>query len=288
MGCPPPGSGLDGFHTGIRIGRCARTIARWSKLPDLLLAALERANDAVVIVDSDLHVSHFNAAAETHLGTGSRRSARSSCQPSRTEGTAAACCDASLRSGERRRRTRRTLRDHDPAQGRQPDPCRAVAFARRGRRSKPHHRLRSGHHRRGRATRERLALLTLVADRTNRAVVVTDHNLKVVYTNAAFARMFGYSCEEATGPAGERTAGGPAYRSQDAGKVATLDRRGERRRGGNPRLRQERRRNLDLGQRQGVPQRARAGQVHVRAADRYHRDQAVAVAAAADHECAGR
>src|ERR1700692_4473612 len=32
--------------------------------PDFLLAVLERANDGVVIVDSDLHVSHFNAAAE--------------------------------------------------------------------------------------------------------------------------------------------------------------------------------------------------------------------------------
>jgi PAS domain-containing protein len=41
--------------------------------------------------------------------------------------------------------------------------------------------------------RERLALLTLVADRTSRAVVVTDHNLQVVYTNAAFTGMFGYS-----------------------------------------------------------------------------------------------
>jgi hypothetical protein len=31
--------------------------------PEFLLAALERANDAVVIVDADLRVSHFNAAA---------------------------------------------------------------------------------------------------------------------------------------------------------------------------------------------------------------------------------
>jgi hypothetical protein len=31
---------------------------------EFLLAALERANEAVVIVDSDLRVSHFNAAAE--------------------------------------------------------------------------------------------------------------------------------------------------------------------------------------------------------------------------------
>ena len=44
-----------------------------------------------------------------------------------------------------------------------------------------------------------MALLSLVADRTNRAVVVTDRNLKVVYTNAAFTGMFGYSVEEAKG-----------------------------------------------------------------------------------------
>jgi len=47
--------------------------------------------------------------------------------------------------------------------------------------------------------RERSALLTLVADRTNRAVVVTDPDLRIVYTNAAFTGMFGYSFEEAQG-----------------------------------------------------------------------------------------
>ena len=36
--------------------------------PDFQLAALERANDAVVIVDGDLHVSYFNAAAELIWG----------------------------------------------------------------------------------------------------------------------------------------------------------------------------------------------------------------------------
>ena len=39
-----------------------------AETPDLLLAAFERANDAVVIVDSDLHVTHFNAAAELIWG----------------------------------------------------------------------------------------------------------------------------------------------------------------------------------------------------------------------------
>jgi len=31
--------------------------------PDLLLAALERASDAVVIVDDDFRVTHFNATS---------------------------------------------------------------------------------------------------------------------------------------------------------------------------------------------------------------------------------
>ena len=43
--------------------------------------------------------------------------------------------------------------------------------------------------------RERIALPNLVADKTTRAVVVTDRNLRVVYTNAAFSGMFRYSAE---------------------------------------------------------------------------------------------
>ena len=37
------------------------------------------------------------------------------------------------------------------------------------------------------------------ADKTKHAVVVTDRKLQVVYTNAAFSGMFGYSPEEAQG-----------------------------------------------------------------------------------------
>ncbi|NPU69772.1 EAL domain-containing protein [Bradyrhizobium sp. 83012] len=47
--------------------------------------------------------------------------------------------------------------------------------------------------------RERDALMSSVADRSNRAVVVADHNLNILYTNAAFASIFGYSAEEALG-----------------------------------------------------------------------------------------
>jgi PAS domain S-box-containing protein len=176
--------------------------------PDFLLAALERANEAVVIVDSDLRVRHFNAAAEriwgqdranvlgrhvSHLGFGDLRQ-----HPGATPA-----------SGR--------ISPGDPAQDRAQDRarerCSEITIAREdGRRIRAALSLSSVEVGGQSGTiafvrditaeverRERMALLTLVADRTNRAVVVTDRNLKVVYTNAAFTGMFGYSVEEAQG-----------------------------------------------------------------------------------------
>jgi diguanylate cyclase (GGDEF)-like protein/PAS domain S-box-containing protein len=57
--------------------------------------------------------------------------------------------------------------------------------------------------------RERDALMSSVADRSNRAVVVADHNLNILYTNAAFASIFGYSAEEALGQEVEKLLVGP-------------------------------------------------------------------------------
>ena len=67
--------------------------------------------------------------------------------------------------------------------------------------------------------RERIALLNLVADKTNRAVVVTDRKLQVVYTNAAFSGMFGYSPEEAQGRQAQPLACRPIYRSKTLTKL---------------------------------------------------------------------
>ena len=146
--------------------------------PDFLLAALEQANDAVVIVDSDLHVSYFNAAAELIW------------RLDRTEvlGLDVSCLGlVELRQNseiriERRdgSRIRAALSlSHVEIGGR----SRTIAFVRD---------ITAEVER-----RERMALLTLVADRTNRAVVVTDRDLKIIYTNAAFSGLFGYSIEEA-------------------------------------------------------------------------------------------
>ncbi len=86
--------------------------------------------------------------------------------------------------------------------------------------------------------RDRMALLNLVADKTNRAVVVTDRNLGIAYSNAAFAGLFGYSSEEAMGqPISQLLAG----QHTDRAALARLRRRvgaGKRRRGRDPHLRQ--------------------------------------------------
>src|SRR5258708_2720947 len=168
--------------------------------PDVLLAALERANEAVVIVDSDLHVSCFNAAAEriwgldraevlgrhvSSLGLGDLEP-----HPVATPASARVNGDDAIpergseitimRKDGRRIRAALSLSRLEAG-----GQARIIAFVRD---------ITTEVER-----RERSALLTLVADRTNRAVVVTDPDLRIVYTNAAFTGMFGYSLEEAQG-----------------------------------------------------------------------------------------
>lgn len=172
--------------------------------PDFLLAALERANDGVVIVDSDLRVSHFNAAAE--LIWGRDRTDVLGRHVSRLGlGDLQQHHPATPASGQ--------LIGGDAPQKHSQERCSEITIARKdgsriraalslsgvevGGQSRTIAFVRDITAEVGR--RDRMALLTLVADRTNRAVVVTDRNLKVVYTNAAFTGLFGYSVEEANG-----------------------------------------------------------------------------------------
>lgn len=168
--------------------------------PDFLLAALERANDGVVIVDSDLHVSHFNAAAELIweldraevLGCHVSRLGLKDLQQHHV--ATAASGPVNGNDTAQRRGSEIKIQRKDGSRIRA-----ALALS----------RVEAGGQSRTIAfvrditaeveLRERLALLTLIADRTSRAVVVTDHNLRIVYTNAAFSGMFGYSFKEAKG-----------------------------------------------------------------------------------------
>jgi diguanylate cyclase (GGDEF)-like protein/PAS domain S-box-containing protein len=69
--------------------------------------------------------------------------------------------------------------------------------------------------------RERLALLSMVADKTNRVVIVTDRATRIIYVNAAFTAMFGYALAEAKGRrAGQLLAG----RHTDGATLARLRR----------------------------------------------------------------
>jgi diguanylate cyclase (GGDEF)-like protein/PAS domain S-box-containing protein len=156
--------------------------------PDVLLAAIERANDAVVIIDGNLCVSHFSAAAELIWGL------------ERAEVLGRHVSGLGLKdlpeSGDnisgQTRKSEVTIQHSDGSRRRVAlslssvevgGQSRTIAFARDITREV--------------LRRERMAVLELVADKTNRAVIVTDHNLRIVYTNAAFTAMFGFSVEEA-------------------------------------------------------------------------------------------
>jgi diguanylate cyclase (GGDEF)-like protein/PAS domain S-box-containing protein len=161
--------------------------------PDFLLAVLERASEAVVIADGDLRVSHFNAAAELiweldraqvlgcHV---SRLGLQDPQQPHVANG------DEAARGGN----SRITIQRKDGSRIRA-----AVSLSRIEAGSQSHTIAFVRDVSTEVDLQEKLALLTLIADGTNRAVVVTDRRLKTLYTNGAFAEMFGYSLEEAKG-----------------------------------------------------------------------------------------
>jgi PAS domain S-box-containing protein len=166
--------------------------------PDFLLAALERATDAVVIVDSALRVSYFNAAAELIWGLGradvlgfhvSRLGLNDLRQLAvATPAPAAVNGDGTVQG----RGSEITIEREDGSRIRVALSLSRVEIGDQGRTILFVRDITNEVER-----RERLALLGLVADKTNRAVVVTDDDLRIVYTNAAFAGMFGYAIEDA-------------------------------------------------------------------------------------------
>ena len=167
--------------------------------PEFMLAALEQAPDAVIIVDSDGRVRHFNAAAERIwrlpraevLGGDTGHLGLLDLQPQQVAPPAPAQLspDNPAKSG-----TEITIRQSDGT------PVRvALSVSRIEASGRTNTMMFARDITAEVEQRERNALLTLVADKSNRAVVVTDRKLEIVYTNDTFARMFGYSPEEAKG-----------------------------------------------------------------------------------------
>ncbi len=157
---------------------------------EFLLAALEQASEAVVIIDGDLHVSHFNAAAESVWGV-----AREDIL-----GLDASC----LGLTDLPPNSEITIRRADGSRLRASVSASRVEIGGRSSYMVFVRDITAEVER-----RERIALLNLVADKTTRAVVVTDRNLRVVYTNAAFSGMFGYSAAEAQGRQANQLLAGP-------------------------------------------------------------------------------
>ena len=150
--------------------------------PEFLLAALEQATDAMVIVDGNLRVSHCNAAAESMWGV------------SRAQLLGRNANDLGLDDLQQRPGAEITIRRNDGSRIRAALSVSQVETDGRAN-TMVFARDITAEVRR----REQIALLMLVADKTDRAVVVTDPDLKIVYANAAFAGLFGYSVEEAMG-----------------------------------------------------------------------------------------
>ncbi|MGY2903033.1 EAL domain-containing protein [Bradyrhizobium sp. URHC0002] len=169
---------------------------------EFLLAALEQASEAIVIVDSDLCIRHFNAAAEAIWGV--RRAEVLGCD--------ARCLG--FNEWHNGADSEITIRRSDNSRIRAQLSVSGVEIG-------------------GRANymvfvrdttaeverRERIALLNLVADKTNRAVVVTDRKLRIIYTNAAFSGLFGYSPEEAQGRQAQHLLGGRFTDRKTLGKL---------------------------------------------------------------------
>ena len=149
---------------------------------DVLLAALERTNDAVVILDQDRRITHFNASAERIWGL------------ARVEVLGRPAGVLGFNDLDKERRTELTVTRSDGHRLRVAlslshvnsggAPC-TIALVRD---ITPDLELR-----------ERLALHVMIADGTNRAVIIVDRNMKVVYVNATFVGMFGHEIKQAEG-----------------------------------------------------------------------------------------
>jgi diguanylate cyclase (GGDEF)-like protein/PAS domain S-box-containing protein len=157
--------------------------------PDFVLAALERANDAVVIVDGTSHVSFFNAAAERIWGL------------DRAEVLGRDVGALGLKTlqapGGNPRKAGHSEISIVRADGRRLRAAQAVSNVEIGGESRRIAFFRDITAER--ELRERLALHEVIADGTNRAVIITNRNLKIIYANVTFAGMFGHTIAEAQG-----------------------------------------------------------------------------------------
>lgn len=158
----------------------------------VLLAAVERTSDAVVILDQDRRITHFNASAERIWGV------------TRTQILGRPACALGLNELDEDRRTELTITRPD---GERLRVALSLSHVTSG--GAPHTIALVRDITPELELRERLALHVMIADGTNRAVTIVDRNMKVVYVNATFVSMFGHGVEQAEGRQIDELLAGP-------------------------------------------------------------------------------
>ncbi|UWU67367.1 EAL domain-containing protein [Bradyrhizobium sp. NC92] len=187
-----------------------------TEMPDVLRAVLERAEDAVVIVDDAHRITHFNSAAERIWKLAATE----------VLGRDAAVLNLDcLWIG-----TAADFRDEISLVRRDGSRIRmmvSVSSAMIG--GTTHHIVFARDVTLDAERRVRIGLLNAVSDQTNRAVIITDVEQNIVYVNSAFTALFGYTNAEAEGRrAGELIAGRHTDRRVVARLVKRLKRGGPR------------------------------------------------------------
>ncbi|WFU74622.1 EAL domain-containing protein [Bradyrhizobium sp. CB2312] len=166
-----------------------------TEIPDVLRAALECADDGIVIVDAAHRITHFNDAAE-RIWKLARTEALG-----RDAGILTLKCLQADPVAD--------FRDEISLVRRDGSRIKALVSMSSATVGGVADRIVFARDVTAEAERRvRIGLLHAVSDQTNRAVIITDVEQNIVYVNSSFATLFGYSSEEAEGRrAGELIAG---------------------------------------------------------------------------------
>ena len=157
-----------------------------TEMPDVLRAALECADDGIVIVDGAHRITHFNAGAERIW-----KLARTEVLGRDAEILALECLQADPVAD---------FRDEISLVRRDGSRIRAaVSLSSATIDGATHHIVFARDVTADAERRVRIGLLNAVSDQTNRVVIVTDVEQKIRYVNAAFTTLFGYTSAEAEG-----------------------------------------------------------------------------------------
>jgi len=185
---------------------------------DFMLAAVERCSDSMVFIDADLRIRHLNAAAERLFGC-SRADLIGGDVGSLGIASASLPFEK-LVSGTERGEVRHVASELVLQHG--DGSRRRVSLSLSWVRSEDGGRfvLCARDITKDVEQRQRIALLTSIADRSNRAIIVTNHERRIIYVNAAFVTMFGYTADEAVGHLVRELLAGPHL---DRSAVARLE-----------------------------------------------------------------